>query len=178
VYRGFLRFPVDPYSLDILLMHFQRLASAFIEQKQPGTGRPILSVPARAYGAFRHGFAAGFPLHSPKGAILHDDVGRFPSEEAFLAYQQRVHLMAEILYLGDLETDGSRRVERVSPIVYSSQLKPLVQITYLAAKWQSGRMNPRSMPTRCSGQWTCASRIWSAPSMCSGRKGARFCRPD
>ncbi len=42
--------------------------------------------------------------------------------------------MAELLYLGDKDAAGNRGVVRVTPPVYTKQLKPFVQIVYLATQ--------------------------------------------
>lgn len=123
------------HTRDIVVTEFRRLASAFIGERDVVTGRPLKSVPAKAYGAFRHGFAAGYPLHSPKGAIIHDDPQRFATETAFMQFYAQAQSMAEILYLDEKKADGTRAVEHVMPPVYTSQLKPFVQITYWATKW-------------------------------------------
>jgi hypothetical protein len=122
------------FSRDVTLRNLQLLALAFIDERDPSSGRAIKSVPAKAYGAFRHGFAAGFPLHSPSSILICDAHDTFASEEAFVEYYHRAHFMAQIMYLDERQPDGTRPIQSVIPPVYTKQLKPFVRIIYLASK--------------------------------------------
>ena len=121
-------------SRDILVERLRDLAQ-FVIQGRTVDGGAIKSVPAKAYGAFRHGFAAGFPVHLPNGVILHGSPERFEDERDFLEYESQVNYKAEIMYLGDLDAEGKRAIENVRPIMRSSELKPFIRITYWASFW-------------------------------------------
>lgn len=119
---------------DILVGRLRNLAQ-FVIQGRSANGGAIKSIPAKAYGAFRHGFAAGFPVHLPNGVIVHGSPERFKDEREFLEYESQVNYKAEIMYLGDLDDQGNRPIENVRPIMRSSELKAFVRITYWASFW-------------------------------------------
>lgn len=121
-------------SRDILVERFRELA-LFVIQGRTTAGGAVKSVPAKAYGAFRHGFAAGFPLHLPNGVIMHGNPERFKDERDFLEYESQVNYKAEIMYLGDPDAAGNRKIETVRPVVYSNELKAFVRATYWASWW-------------------------------------------
>ena len=121
-------------SRDIVVERFRDLARIVVEGRTRDGG-PIKSVPAKAYGAFRHGFAAGFPVHLPNGVVFHGNPDRFANEEDFLEYHRLANFKAEILYLGDRDANGVRQVESVRPVIRAQELKVFVRITYWASFW-------------------------------------------
>lgn len=119
---------------ELVIERFRDLAR-FVIQGRTTTGGAIKSVPVKAYGAFRHGFAAAFPLHLPNGVIMHGPPDRFRDEIDFLDYESRVNYKAEIMYLGDPDSFGNRTIETVRPIIYSDELTAFIRVTYWASWW-------------------------------------------
>ena len=119
---------------DIVVERFRDLARMVIEGRTQDGG-PIKSAPAKAYGAFRHGFAAGFPVHLPNGVVFHGTPERFADEQDFLEYHRLANFKAEILYLGEIDANGDRPIESVRPVIRASELKVFVRIAYWASFW-------------------------------------------
>lgn|GEM_PF-5145979 len=119
---------------DIVVERFRGLARIVVEGRTQDGG-PLKSVPAKTYGAFRHGFAAGFPVHLPNGVVFHGNPDRFVNEADFLEYHRLANFKAEILYLGERGANGDRPIESVRPIIRPEELKVFVRITYWASFW-------------------------------------------
>ena len=121
-------------SRELVHERFRELAH-FVIEGRTAAGGTIKSVPVKAYGAFRHGFATAFPLHLPNGVIMHGKPEHFSDELDFLEYENQAYAKAEIMFLGDPDTSGLRKVETVRPIVYSRELKPFLRAIYRTAFW-------------------------------------------
>jgi len=126
------------YTRDIVMFNMRRLAKQFVGGINPVTKMQTRTVPVRAYGAFRHGFAIGFPLHDPRMSIIGNDADQFRDESHYIDYMEKSQKSGEILSLGDpTDATGNREVIRIPAPIYTEHLKQFVQIVYLTRRWIS-----------------------------------------
>ena len=112
------------YTAAFLVREFRRLASLMI-QKEAGTGRPLRTAAAQAYGAFRHGFAISIPMLIPRSVATSVETSLFASDDDFEQHITAANTLGEFAYMNE-----QGNIDYISPPLKPAEIRPYVRIVW------------------------------------------------